>query len=233
MYSRAPAPIVQHGLQGREIWSLDLHRLSDGLVLCATAAEDTTVKISIVFPNTSSTKSIGSEVLYTWSDGDGALQNIRWSSSAADADGALLFVTAAKESLYALSVSAETKGGHPRLKVKSAGRAARAANRNDDSRIMALDVVRHEDKHILLAGYSDGTLRWWRYQEDRAQFMQLGSTNWHDRCLLSAKLLICREKHRLYAATGATDGRCAILDLRSSADTEHGSQGRPLVARLD
>ena len=216
-YSRTPVPIVQQGLQGREIWSLDLHPLTGGGILCATSAEDTTVKISLV---QAASGGIEFETVYRWPDVDGTLQNVKWAPSACGSETALLFVTS-KESLYALCVSLPAEKGHRRLRlnVRPAGRAAKTEERNEDSRIMALDIVKCKGRHVLLAGYSDGFLHWWEYREVDETFRVLHATAWHDRCLLSVKVLIDRDQHIVYAASGATDGRrgtpskCSELSL--------------------
>ena len=215
-------PILQPGLHGREIWSIDLLEFSIGTILCATSAEDNNIKISAIY----STKDGDNfETLYRWPDPDGTLQNVRWVRSGMNALSALLFVTAAKEALYVLRVTLGPEGG---VDVRMAGHAnpptarkhaARVEARGDEeSRVMTLYVLtltseqQNEPKHVLLVGYSDGSLRWWMYREDTESFTLLHRTGWHDRCVLAVRLFRVgkgagTDGDAIFAASGATDGQ--------------------------
>lgn len=151
-------PILQEGVQGREIWSVDLCRLEHSQkILCATTAEDNTVKISGW--SSGSTKSL--RTLYRYPEPDGTLQNARWSKTSLDSaqDSAILFITAAKERLYALKVTLSPE--EDTVAVLKLGEAQRDSTESDDSRTMCLDVLKipESSTHAILAGSSDGSLK--------------------------------------------------------------------------
>ena len=201
---------------------MDLLTFEGGVTLCATSAEDNNVKVSAI---QSADDGDRFEILYRWPDPDGTLQNVRWACSNISTLSALLFVTAAKEALYVLRVTLRPDGG---VDVRRAGHANPPTARkravrvevhgSDESRVMALDVLSSTDshqcepEHVLLAGYSDGSLRWWKYSEDAETFTLLHRTGWHDRCVLAVRLFHVgkdagTDSDAIFAASGATDGR--------------------------
>lgn len=57
----------------------------------------------------------------------------------------------------------------------------------------------------------------WYFDESSGSFKQQWSSSWHDRCLLSVKLL--RHQNRIWAISGATDGRLAVWDLHGKSES--------------
>lgn len=129
-------------------------------VLCATSAEDNTIKISEWLGAHSYGESAPNRLkaLYTYPETDGTLQNVCWSPSTSN-DSAVLFVTAAKERLYALSVKMQEE--QHAVQVLKVGEARHGEAQDVDSRTMALSVTKFQDTpaHLLLAGSSDGSLK--------------------------------------------------------------------------
>lgn len=235
--------MLQEGVQGREIWSADLCRLPrSNRVLCATSAEDNTIKITENLSQLSDmTKQPRNclKTLYRYPDPDGTLQNICWSTTTAtgDDDTALLFATAAKERLYALRIV--VPAGCQAVRITKAGEVSRITRETSDSRTMALAVLKTANAlgHVILAGSSDGSLKvslsaWqrgprfaddiyqlWNYDDNDKKLTLRWECSWHDRCLLSLRLLSHRGE--IWAVSGDTSGRLAVwlLDCQPAQPT--------------
>lgn len=159
---------MQQGVQGREIWSVDLYQSpASKRILCATSAEDNTIKISEYISRGYDGEAHGTsdlKTLYRFPDPDGTLQNVCWAESVhEEGETVLLFVTAAKERLYALRVQLSASTSN--IKVIRLGQVVRERSVSEDSRTMALDVVKlsttddQTDDHAILVGSSDGSLK--------------------------------------------------------------------------
>lgn len=151
-------PILQEGVQGREIWSVDLCRLDkSGRILCASSAEDNTIKIH----EWREGKTGSLQTVFRYPEPDGTLQNVRWSLTNPEDtfDSALLLATAAEERLFALRVTFSKEEQTP--DVVKIGEAPRCPDQVDDARTMSLDVLRLPGStiHAVLAGSSDGSLK--------------------------------------------------------------------------
>lgn len=236
-------PVLQEGVQGRETWSADSCRLPRSKrVLCATSAEDNTIKI---IENLSQLSNMMNQprnrlkTLYRYPDPDGTLQNVCWSTttSTGEDDTALLFATAAKERLYALRVV--VPAGSQAVRITKAGEISGNTRETSDSRTMALAVLKTANAlgHVILAGSSDGSLKvslsaWqrgprfaddiyqlWNYDDNDKKLTLRWACSWHDRCLLSLKLLSHRGE--IWAVSGDTSGRLAVwlLDCQPARPT--------------
>lgn len=156
-----PQPTLQAGLHGTEIRCIALHCLPAGFgnfLLSATGSEDNTLKISLVDDTNVSFRTL-------WRDStfDGAVQNLTWNDSITQAGDAMLFASAARESLTCVRV--RLNGDHtqrPQAKVKRLASAPRQPSMDESTRIMTMDACTMPDRtlaaHLILAGYSDGSL---------------------------------------------------------------------------
>lgn len=156
---------------------MDTIQLDDsaGTILVATGSEDKFLKISRTeLHEAKSPRTV--TTIFKDPTFDGAIHALAWSPShynqTPESCSALLFATGAKESLFCYSVSSSSppnKGAAWGSRVKEDSSYGIIKHRpapvgessNADCRIMAIDVTNLERPgiHLLLAGYSDGSLR--------------------------------------------------------------------------
>lgn len=164
-YPRMPLPILRHSLHGKEIRTVALHQLDDqhGTILAATGSEDNSLKISIVDQQTLDFRTVF-RLRDPTIEGAGTVGALSWSRSSCSPESALLFVSAAQGALYALSISLTDVGGIRVQRFPSALAVNTGQSSMEDCRVTAMDVAaiggdQHDFSHLLVAGYSDGSVK--------------------------------------------------------------------------
>lgn len=179
---------------------------------------------------------------------DGGVQNAHFFESRSRYGSVLLFVTAARASIYCLHVTLRADDNLADARKYMSAQVDAEAEDKDDCRVMSLSVVHAPDRtassgnYLLLAGYADGSIRvsttyfhlehfcmaaydttlsqqLSSFDEISCSFSNIWTSDYHDRCLLAVKLLLHPDDGRLYAITSATDGRIAIWSLSPESDT--------------
>ena len=96
---------------------------------------------------------------------DGGVQNAQFSESKLHPESVLLFVTAARASIHCLHVTLRTADDGADVRKYTTIQDDAAMKDMEDCRVMALSVIRAPSgvapfgKHLLLAGYADGSIR--------------------------------------------------------------------------
>ncbi|GAA5856836.1 hypothetical protein JCM9279_000846 [Rhodotorula babjevae] len=256
--SLSSAPIIRPGLHGREIRALEVLQLQNGRALLATAAENGVMSVSELRPKNHL------EPVWTARHLPSALKALAWSPrsgpSSSKSEMHTLFVCGTQELLQAYTMSTSScsfvdKNGE--LGVLSAGQVI--GSEGAEVRAMDLAVApvgaAGEGRHLVVVGYSDGSLRAWTHDTRSRAFTLLTRSSETSKCILLTRssaaphgaalptpffklwphqsgvnaLALSCSQHHLLVATGGDDNAVSVtlLELFSSAEP-----GDPLCAQL-
>lgn len=182
------ATMLLSGNHGREIRGLEFSSAYPGLL--ATASEDTCVNLSLVDGNdfVHTKLSLRHHV--------SGIQALHWSKC-----GRYLLTSGGREELIWWNVTVDDENVY----AMEAGRLP-TVSKTPDLRVMDFDVLEVEDGHIVAAGYSDSTLRLWKFADHK--FELLAVQKYRECCILNVHLL-----EGLLIAS-ATDGHLVAWDIR-------------------
>ncbi|KAI9017288.1 WD40-repeat-containing domain protein [Gaertneriomyces semiglobifer] len=136
----------------------------------------------------------------------GGVRGISISNSTTSAGDLLMVTGGAREELVLWKLHEAGDGGFRCVEVSH---APRVYQEEMEVRLMDVCLAFNGKDWIIFGAYSDGYIRTWKY--DGCNLTSTGSSGWHNRCVLKAKIVALDK--RLLGVTAGTDGRIAIWDL--------------------
>jgi WD40 repeat protein len=118
--------------------------------------------------------------------------------------GSILFTGGASQELKAWKVFPEQDSSIRSVELHSAPHWSPTI----ETRIMDLDAIPTVNGYWVATANSDSWIQLWRYTN---QFELIDQTQYHQKCVLKSRLLICGQQ--IYWFTAATDGRICMWDI--------------------
>ncbi|GAA5936970.1 hypothetical protein JCM3775_001914 [Rhodotorula graminis] len=218
------APFLLPGLHGREIRAIEAVQTQKGHAFVATAAENGVLSVSQLCNSTCLMTP-----LWTARNLPSALKELAWSprpsSSCGDRELHTLFVCGAQELLqaYIMSTSSSSSSSaslEGELNVLPAGQVISSEGgevRAMDLAVAALGAAA-EGRHLVIVGYSDGSLKIWGHDARSSSFSLVARSVEASKCILSVEVVeveLSEVERRWVVVTGASDGLLALRDVTS------------------
>ncbi|CAG8661485.1 11917_t:CDS:10, partial [Dentiscutata erythropus] len=202
--------------------SHNYHLFKSDSIIFATGAEDSLLRLFQYIPDEKENHLFS---LCSIKKHSSVIKNIEWSFG----NELLLFSCGASEELTCWKIEInsshdqkETSSQTPFVNINCLEWAScPAVSEVLETRIMDTSICpisTNNEYHIIAAVYSDSVLRIWLFDEKKRNFFLIGTSKFHNKCILQVENVIIKAKESMnedgiLLFTSATDGRIAVWDI--------------------